>query len=146
VFTISIPFFIQNNHLSYFDILSWQDLHILGGNVFFLLIMHPNGFGHTTSPSLNCLVCSQQRSCRSTPNNSRTTPSIRSLNKKQCPFSALGRTFLRCRFGVNFFTKFNSKTCHMMFLSSSHKYKNNVHFVAYNKVYHNKLILIIFIL
>jgi hypothetical protein len=40
--------------------------------------------------------------------------------------------------------KFSSKTCHMKFLSFSHKCKISCTFFIHNKVYHNKLILIIF--
>jgi hypothetical protein len=42
--------------------------------------------------------------------------------------------------------KFNSNTCHMKFLSSSHKYKISGKIFVHNKAYHNKLILIIFAL
>jgi hypothetical protein len=77
----------------------------------------------TTPPSFNYLVYSQQR-----------------------PFLALGRIFLRHQFGVQKNTKFNLKICRMTFLSSSHKYKNSGKFFVHNKFYHNKLILIIFIL
>jgi hypothetical protein len=40
--------------------------------------------------------------------------------------------------------KFNSKTYHMKILSSSHKYKNSSKIFLHNKVYYNKLIIIIF--
>jgi hypothetical protein len=42
--------------------------------------------------------------------------------------------------------KFNSKTCHMKFSSSSYNYKVSAKRFVHNKVYHNKCILIILVL
>jgi hypothetical protein len=40
--------------------------------------------------------------------------------------------------------KFDSKTYHMKFLSSSYKYKNGSKIFVHNKIYYSKLIVIIF--